>query len=54
MSRSHGALNDARKITSSLSRAEQQLESSIAQAEVTAGALGDDASTIKVRSMDVL
>jgi hypothetical protein len=43
-----GALKDAQSITTSLTRAQLQLEASLAQAEATAGSLDDDGNTIKV------
>lgn len=47
---SHGtsALKDAKNISSSLSRAQSQLEATLSQAESATAALHDDGSTIKV------
>ena len=41
-------LKDAKSITLSLSRAQNQLEASIAHAETASGVISDDGVTIKV------
>lgn len=48
MSLPQGTLSDAKRISSSLSRAQNLLEASLSQAETATGALDRDGNTIKV------
>lgn len=50
MNGGHSALKEAKRITTSLDRAQIRLEASLSHAEATAGALHEDSTTIKVIS----